>query len=258
MAEDFWKKIENTAKDVSTLEINTILKSDMVCVKMPENDLLALYEIAKTYNSKLEELGNAYWEIVVNNKDEIYFSDYNKEFNFFRGEKIYQQAGYESFKELRKCAKESISKIEKINEKDILISDEDVKLDKMILTRIEMQSYEICNILRNEKYKIVEQKESESITACKDFCEQERIKLDFRDRQVIQKAFDLGVERVVMQTRIGMDGDIVTRISERFAANPKQFILQIHNESIQMSVSFWQTLFDTLVKFGQTILSKIV
>ena len=267
MAKNLWSKIKNTANDLTTLEINTIIKSDMVCLKMPENDLLALYRISKTYHSKLVELGNKYWDEIAGKQlnDELLIR--NDDQNFFRGEEKFKLAGFDSFRELRERAKESITKILKIQEKmdNISLSEDEIRLDSMILTRIEMQSYEICNILRKSSDEL--KKKERSITDNKG-TEEERKKsleeyfdikfeLDFRNRQVIQKALDLGVEKVVMQTRIGMDGDITTRISEKFAKEPKQFILQIHNESIDMSVNFWQTLFDALVKFGNTILGNL-
>jgi len=254
MSTNFWPKIKKTAEDISTLEINTILKSDMVCVKMSDNNILALYQLAKTYNGKITELGNSYQEAIIDNEKKNRIIAENNGNNYFRGKPEYQLAGSASFKELNRCARKAAKEVEKLRH-DVSLPIEQVRIDEMILIRIEMQSYEICNILKN--YEIEENIVGDKKTNIKSFLAQEDIKLKFRDRQVIQKALDLGIERVMMQTRIGMDGDITTRISEKFAANPQQFVLNIHNNSIDISVSFWKTLFDTLVKYGQKILSKI-
>ena len=45
--------------------------------------------------------------------------------------------------------------------------------------------------------------------------------------------------------------------SEKFADNPEQFILDIHNDSIQTSVGYWTKLVDILVSFGKNILENI-
>ena len=79
---------------------------------------------------------------------------------------------------------------------------------------------------------------------------------DIRDKLLVRKSIDIGVERVVLQTRISMDGDITTRISEKFASNPNQFILDLHNTSIDISVSFWNKLFDALIGFGKKLIDK--
>lgn len=79
---------------------------------------------------------------------------------------------------------------------------------------------------------------------------------DIRDKLLVRKSIDIGVERVVLQTRISMDGDITTRISEKFALNPNQFILDLHNSSIDISVSFWNKLFDALIGFGKKLIDK--
>lgn len=253
MATNFWPKIKHTAEDVSTLEINTILKSDMVCVKISDNDMLALYELAKTYNSKLIDLGNEYLKAFQDAGETTGDVEVDEDHNFFRGRPIYQLAGPLSFKELSKAARHAAKKMKDIRYHLDFPKDK-LRIDEMILTRIEMQSYEISNIL--EDYSIEEKTEKDLKTTIGNFIKQPNVKLSFRHRLVMQKALDLGVERVVMQTRVGMDGDITTRVSERFAANPQQFVLDLHNKAVDLSVGFWKTLFDTLVSFGQKILAK--
>jgi hypothetical protein len=252
---NFWEKIKHTAEDVSTLEINTILKSDMVCVKMSDNNLIALYQLTKTYHLKIVELGNKYKELLPASISHCGDMKIEKGHNLFRGKPKFIMAGDKSFRELRNCARLGIRCINKYKTGIDLPIDE-MRVDEMILTRIEMQSYEINNLLKKYEIKECHGGDEERMFTTREFMEQKKLELDFRDRQVVQKALDLGVERVVMQTRIGMDGDITTRISERFANNPKQFILDVHNKTTDLSVSFWKTLFNTLVKFGEKILDR--
>ncbi len=253
---NFWDKIKYTGEDLTTLEINTILKSDMVCVKMSDNNLLALYQLTKTYHLKIVELGDKYNGLLPESVKKCGDNWRDGQYNLFRGKMLFQLSGDKSFKELRDCARLGVKCINE-HKNEIDLPPGELRMDEMILTRIEMQSYEICNLLKGYKIKECRGNDLEKMFTIKEFLAQENIKLDFRDRQVIIKALDLGVERVVMQTRVGMDGDITTRVSEKFADDPKQFILDVHNKSVDLSVSFWKTLFDTLVEFGQKILSKI-
>ncbi|MCT4647782.1 MAG: hypothetical protein N4A74_22535, partial [Carboxylicivirga sp.] len=48
-----WERIKRTSSDLTTLEINTIVKTDMNCLKPTDNDRLALYQLASKYHTKL-------------------------------------------------------------------------------------------------------------------------------------------------------------------------------------------------------------
>ena len=65
-----------------------------------------------------------------------------------------------------------------------------------------------------------------------------------RDTVKINRFYDLGDERIVLQTRFGIDGDVVTRIEEDFSNRPKQLVLDIHDEHTNMSVGYWKSLID--------------
>ena len=72
--------------------------------------------------------------------------------------------------------------------------------------------------------------------------------LDLTPQQItlIRKAWEIGTERIVLQTVIQIDGDVTTRLSERFAKTPNDTLLQIHNDSIETSTRFWSNLVKTL------------
>jgi len=74
---------------------------------------------------------------------------------------------------------------------------------------------------------------------------------------VIKKANDIGTEKVVLQTVIGMDGDVTTRISKAFADQPVTFINTIHQDAIGISVDFWKTLINVVVKLGTHIIGLL-
>ena len=65
----------------------------------------------------------------------------------------------------------------------------------------------------------------------------------------LKKMYDLGNEKIVTQTMIGLDGDITTRISKNFANNPINFINEIHQQAITLSVDYWTSLIDIFSNF---------
>jgi phosphoribosylformimino-5-aminoimidazole carboxamide ribonucleotide (ProFAR) isomerase len=71
--------------------------------------------------------------------------------------------------------------------------------------------------------------------------------MDLRDRVKIKRMFDLGTENIVLQTRFGIDGDVVTRIEENFANHPKEMVLSIHDRQTNLTVNYWKSLV-TLIK----------
>jgi hypothetical protein len=81
-----------------------------------------------------------------------------------------------------------------------------------------------------------------------------RLIMDARDRVKIKRLFDLGTENVVMQTRFGLDGDVVTRIEEGFANKPKQLVIDIHDKHTNLSVQYWKNL----IGLVQDIVSKLL
>ena len=81
-----------------------------------------------------------------------------------------------------------------------------------------------------------------------------RLIMDARDRVKIKRLFDLGTENVVMQTRFGLDGDVVTRIEEGFASKPMQLVIDIHDKHTNLSVQYWKNL----IGLVQQIVSKLI
>jgi len=69
-----------------------------------------------------------------------------------------------------------------------------------------------------------------------------KLEINSRDRVMIKRLYDLGTERIVMQTRFGIDGDVITRIEENFANKPKQVVLDLHEKHTDLSVKYWQSL----------------
>lgn len=307
-----FEHIRRTADDLTTLEINTIIKDDMTCFNPPADDRMVLYMLGKAYHYKIKEFGAKYFLAITNNdfsekvKNECLMEVNGKTIglNLFRGKIEFAGGGIFSFRELSTRAGNAIKWIQ-ANSNYLSISEEQQKMDIMMLSRIEGKSFEVCRAIEKllkikdnelfkkyqhkywefdkeldasaptytiKKVKLADQQKvlynrlptkykeiladetSEEFLNPKD--DSFEFEFDIRDKLLIRKSIDLGVEKVVLQTLISMDGDITTRISEKFAIDPNQFVLNLHSTSIDISVSFWNKLFDALIGFGKKLIDK--
>ena len=259
MADDFLKRL---AEDLLNIEINTIIKGEMSALKMPSSKRRALYNLSKTYHNKLMEFKKS-------------------DGTTFRDPVYWQFAGLRSFDELRDRAKTGIEllckKLEGLSEdakKGLIRS---IK----ILERIELQSNEVVDLFERKRAVLIQKKKLGSKDGLKDIpettpgaakpashtqselwnndIEQDRINyindldLSTEDTLTIRKAMDIGIEEIVMQTIINIDGDVTTRIARSLADNPNQTILDIHDKSINTSIGIWSNLINTIKAIaGQT------
>jgi hypothetical protein len=89
-----------------------------------------------------------------------------------------------------------------------------------------------------------------------ELADQFKLTINSRDKVRIRRLFDLGTERIVLQTRFGIDGDVVTRIEENFAMKPHQVVLKLHEEHTNLSLKYWQSLVNIVVEFVKQIGKK--
>jgi hypothetical protein len=272
-------KISTTLFDLTHLEINTIIKDEMSASKAPSSPRLLLHNLAVKYDLKLKNLGDIYSDVDT-------FEGTGK--MLFNGVTKMAGSGVRSFLELRDRARTFHEKI--LENEFLLVSNADEnKLNKEIidadikmLQRIEAISNDIKNILsvkgvlpdsngtlssngflrssksnRNKAAEILDFDDKEAISKFKIMTEQEaeqqELNLDLRQLMVIKKANDIGTEKVMLQTIIGIDGDVTTRISKSFANQPVNFINNMHHDATIISVKFWENLVNVVVKLGESI-----
>lgn len=242
----FLKKI---AQDLLTLEVNTIIKADMSAVKMPPSRRQVLYDIAKSYHRKLIDLG-------------------------FRNPVCWKFAGRLSFGELRDRAKEGVEKCESRLKTEPVDKQNEIQENIKILERIQDQSIMIVGMFYDLENCIkVKYKETRGYKPVPKLLKKQEIRadkfgrshegsemwnndidryrmnviqdLDLTTAQVtfLRKAWEVGTERIVMQTVIQIDGDVTTRIAERFLKEEdNNIVMKIHNDSVSTSTSFWSNL----------------
>lgn len=304
---DAYEKIQRTGEDLTTLEINTIIKKTMTGAKSSDMDGYALYQLAGIYAVELVALGEKYQKFLGNYPEK---NLPNGTENLFRRKTIFSGGGIFSFREIAiwcnaatnwigRFANElnnteseraedqgQLMRISRISSEVALMLEkycndrnrlnskgdgvrimnvsfigEDLK-NKEVENRSEQDIWHQAVFDANRLYKRYEAANAMELyrfneMSKTDFLDTtETLNLDLRDRMMLRKAIDIGVEKIVMQTRIGIDGDITTRISQEFSEKPVQFVLDMHNTSIQMSVNFWEKIFEALVSFFKNILIR--
>jgi hypothetical protein len=61
--------------------------------------------------------------------------------------------------------------------------------------------------------------------------------------------WEVGVETVVMQSVIQLDGDVITRIQRRYAEQEQKHVLEFHRMSVDLSIRFWGIMANTVAVF---------
>lgn len=200
--------------DLTHLEINTIIKKGMTSAPQPEEIEEVLKVLLEDYKDKLGTIHNRNkidevitLEAVMSYKD--FYTVLHKLSKFMKANDIWLDDGdYVIFMRMKSFCKYLESRKE-----DIVLTPRNGISDTDTIYTVNM--YDFANFT---------------------------LKMNSRDRVMIKRIYDLGTERIVMQTRIGIDGDVTTRIEESFANRPKQIVLDLHDKQTNLSVKYWQSL----------------
>jgi hypothetical protein len=254
-AQKLEEKVSTTLYDLTHLEINTIIKDEMIASKAPASPRLLLYSLSTKYHEKLVSLGEKYKPLLQ--------PESTSSVNIFRGEMVYKGSGYDSFKELSDRADNALLMMKEYAGKN-QPPDEDLNSDIMMIKRIHNISDDVRRILRMDGVDPCRNKKDldfDNIDMVNKFrnmtshqAEKFELNIDLRQLMVFKKANDIGTERIVLQTIIGMDGDVTTRITKSFADQPVPFIQQMHHDAIDISVDFWKLLINVVVRLGESII----
>lgn len=279
--------ISNGLYDLTHLEINTIVKSNMTAAKITNSPRKLLHEIATTYHYALKNMGIKYHD---------YYKDEEKKDSLFRGEMICKGSGVKSFDEFQTKANQTIKWLTNNKSKIQEIDEDEIMEDAMILERIAINSATIKDIINastvSQKNKNIKDK-LDVPQSIKDFKKDDTplkkdakkdedegrgrenmsddsqlnkasqedqnkedehdLDLKLQDILTLKKINDIGTEKILTQTVIGLDGDITTRISKNYANHPISFINEIHQEAISTSVAYWESL----IKIFSNFISKL-
>lgn len=233
------------ARDLFSLEINTILKPQITGGQMPAVRF-ALCQIAGVYTNKLCELGA------------IAPGDIEQPGGGIKG-------GFETFDRLQAEAKAAKARM---GGPGTSLSEAELSAYYM-LDRIRSNSNRIKQIFELERRELMEKTGLSRADVDKDPhrkewdnpCTKEELvtlmrgdadfdmDLDREDYGALRKIWEIGVEQIVMQTVVKLDGDVITRIHPGLVKPEYEMLHKIHGSSVDVSLRYWKSLVDILVTF---------
>ncbi|AFM04240.1 hypothetical protein Fleli_1842 [Bernardetia litoralis DSM 6794] len=249
MKKDF---IKNLANDLLRLEVNTIVKDQLLCSK-PRSHRWELYDVANAYRELLisytvssinPQLGKS------NDSEEM-----RKEFK-----NLY--AGLASFLEIQQFAETKRDEFEQELERIQLTSNQIEALNErvMLCERVVRQSQQMIDIfleLQNESNDPIVS-DNEFPTMRLDHLED--LNLSPSQISIIRKANEIGTQRVLLQTVVQVEGDITSYITTRFLNFPEKeqkMIKEVHESSIMTSIQMWQYLFQAVSRLAGTVFTGV-
>ncbi len=284
---------KNLASDLLTLEINTIVKENTTNSSMPTMRRMALLDIADRYRARMIEYGickradgtpppeppPGYSPLMVlrwNFAGEFSFQEIRRTAQY--GIQIFNRKlkemdddeGYEDEKRRNKL-EERVA----------------------MLTRIERQSSNLIGMfkIRRKTYETAINSGQEGFEGYDSFCtpdpeEQPAYEpfpsqmgshiwnndlsisdinsiedLDLAPEQttLIRKTWEIGTQKVLLQTVIQIDGDVTCYLTNQFMRypdGPRQMLLDVHNSSINSATNFWKSLFLTVANLAGSAFTK--
>lgn len=196
------EQIRTLAKDLTNLEIITIVKPNITGRKMPD-PTTALKNICDKYSIKLRDLGAEIPE------DENWGS-----------KETFQKIESNSTSKIEELKKE-IKELEKVG--DVLPPAR--KADLWMLYRIKTMTQAILQRYENNGNEIPPT--ADNLT-------------------LIRKSWELGIEEIAMKTVVQLDGDIITRVQEKYITEEYATIHKLHHIGVDKSFAFWKMLADIL------------
>ena len=271
--------ITELLEDLTHLEINTIVKEGMLATPFKKGNYDTIKDIFDTYSYKYYMVIKEHDFIKADPKvGALYFKHPNEKFQEFKDDKVKpgtwgKDFRPQSFDELYVRLK-SLNRI--INQDKALWF---TSRNYTILRRIAS----FCVYLKTLEYKLIKveriEKKGAQNAEQKDAPDADLIsklnlsnvhfavyKFDFEmetaDEVKIKRMRDLGTETILMQTRIGLDGDVITRIEKDFTVNggsrkfttsqaevAKATVIEMHEKHIDISIKYWNSLVNMVKDF---------
>jgi len=271
--------LKNLAADLLTLEVNTIVKEQTTSSKMPATKRVALLEIASGYRELLVDYGLA---VLQKPEDDTGILAANLgDFPVFMK---WQFGGEYSFKEIYSVALKGSEFYAKRAERSknyerVIELEERSKL----LMRLVKHSSNLIGMfkMRRKDYEISEEVWPDSSLINEktghypslddmavwnndvDLSTINKIDdLDLTPDQVtlIRKTWEIGTQKILMQTIVQIDGDITNYLTNQFVnltPELKAIVLNLHNDATESGARIWNMLFKTVSQLAGRAFRKI-
>lgn len=217
------------AQDLSKLQINTIVKSNISGGNMPAVRF-ALCDLSTRYAVTLRRFG----------AEESKISKY------------IGTGSRKSFTAYASIAEKLKLQMERVEQSEVP--------DYYMLQRIEQKSNRIVCILDR-----LQDENDHTRTELSNRLNNHRVedplsdlKLDREQYMALQKYWEIGTEQIVMQTVVQLDGDVFTRIQEKYASSDYAALHQLHNNAVNTSYQYWKSLIQIVAQFLNTVFSTLM
>ena len=272
--------VKTLAGDLLNLDVSTIIRENTSNSKMPSVRRMGIMQIADSYRGKMIEMG-----VCKRATDETTEAPAGDNAPFLLR---WRYAGEWSFVEINNAAKNGVP-ILRAKQKlaDDSKAKQKIEENIQLLTRFQAQSFNLIGMFKTRRrlYK-------EEIAAAKEDYSVERPSADgfgphashtssqgwnndisIRDINLtddmdlapdnltlVRKTWEIGSQRVYLQTVIQIDGDVTSYITRDFIKLPenvKSLVLNIHNDSVSSATKMWTMLFDTVAKIAGQALGSL-
>ena len=240
------ESLRQTARDLTTLEINTIVKDNMTARKMPPPGH-ALLDIAAFYADKIQYgLDIPLATPFAPNNPRAVDMPHVEKWAQQKIERADLKCNDQTFRRLRRAAYR------------ILEDCIDLKShNRIVIQRIMRNSDQLRTLLRR-----LETRHAPSADDIDTFLGCSRTKLIDRETELgrhpgpdlrpdeithIRKIWDVGVEHIVMQSTVTLTGDVINRVQSKTGPEDVAALLGFHREGIVAGGRMWKLIAETLV-----------
>ena len=240
------ESLKQTARDLTTLEINTIVKHSMTARKMPPPGH-AILDIAAAYADKLQvslqiPLATPFGDRDSQEGDVTHVPQWKREWV----ERGALKCDDRTFRCLRRAAYRILEDCRDLEERD-----------RVIVDRIKRNADQLRALLRNLKKRLpLRFNSNDNFMGCnrRQLLEREtnlgrhpKPHLHPDEMALVRKVWDIGVEEVVMQSTVSLSGDVINRIQSGLEAREVATLLEFHREGIVSGTRMWKLIAETLV-----------
>ena len=269
--------VKTLAGDLLNLDVSTIIRENTTNSKMPSVRRMAIMQIADSYRSKMVEIG-----VAVRATDEATAAPKGEHAPFLLR---WRFAGEWSFVEINNAAKHGVPLL-RARQKAAEDAKDKQRIEERInlLTRFQAQSSSMIGMYKTRRRlyadEIKAKKEDFSTErppkdgvapyashtasqgwnndiSIRDINETDDMELSPDNLTLVRKTWEIGSQRVYLQTVVQIDGDVTSYITRDFIKLPenvKSLVLNIHNDSVASSTKMWTMLFNTVANIaGQAL-----
>lgn len=74
----------------------------------------------------------------------------------------------------------------------------------------------------------------------------------------IRKIWELGVDRIVLQSVLQLDGDIVFRADKNLDLKAREALVKAHREFVELGVNHWRAMFELLANLMGSVFDRLI